>query len=311
MSDSTVIDEPATAGLEPAPLDAEDDDGHAGPPTWLLPLLSAIVALGVVVAFFVAFALSFSGIQEHRNQAQLYGTLRGLLDPSSPTAPYLGGRIPVGAPVALLTAPAAGIHDVVVVEGTTSEQMRDGPGHLRNSPLPGQVGDAILIGRSTTTGAPFGSIDHLRRGDPLTITTGQGHFRFTVEDVRRAGSHLPAIPPSGSIVTLITSSGSGFLGGVVNGHLLYVDAALRGTAAAAPEHAPHQITAAEVQGHGDPAALPWVLAWFVGLVAVAVGGYWLIARWGWRRAWLIVAPVGIAVLWGFSDELLQLVPNVF
>lgn len=280
-------------------------------PTWLLPLLSVLVAFGVVVASFATFALSLSGIQEHRNQAQLYSTLRGLLDPSSSVAPSTGGSIPFGKPVALLDAPALGQSKLVLVQGSTSEQMRDGPGHLSDSPLPGQVGDSIIIGRGTTTGAPFAKLASLRPGDRMTITTGQGSFHFVVKDKRLAGSHLPAIPPSGSLVTLVTSTGPGFLGGILDGHLLYVDAALKGVAAATPHRPPHSITAAEIQGHGDPAATPWVLLWLLALLATALGSWWLIARWGWRRAWIVSAPIAIAVLWGLSDELLQLVANVY
>ena len=34
--------------------------------------------------------------------------------------------------------PAIGLHDVVIVEGTDSGDLRDGPGHRRDTPLPGQ-----------------------------------------------------------------------------------------------------------------------------------------------------------------------------
>lgn len=315
MSDLDLDDE--VTSTDPDDLDTEDDelDGtepkERVTPPWLLPMLSAVVVVGVVVAFFASFALVFSGVQEHRNQAQLYSSLRGLLDPSSSVAPYTGGSIPFGEPVALLDAPALGQSKLVVVQGTTSEQMRDGPGHLSDSPLPGQVGDSILIGRGTTTGAPFTALANLRPGDRLTITTGQGSFRFVVRDRRLAGSHLPAIPPSGSLVTLVTSVGPGLLGGILDGHLLYVDAALKGIAVATPHRPPHSITAAEIQGHGDPAAAPWVLLWLVAVLGVAFGSWWLIAQWGWRRSWIVVAPIAIAVLWGLSDELLQLVANVY
>lgn len=292
-------------------LDHEASTTSRSVPRWLLPALKAVVALGVVVGFFVTFALVLSGIQEHRNQAQLYSMLRGLLSPESAVAPFVGGHIPIGAPVALLQSPAAGFHNLVVVEGTTSAEMRDGPGHLANSPLPGQVGDSIVIGRGTTTGAPFGSLASLARGESLTVTTGQGTFHYVVEDLRHSGSRLPRIPASGSILTLVTSAGNGPLGGITNGNLLYVDAAMRGIAVATPKRTPRAIPAAAIQGRSDSAAAPWVLLWLGVVVVVAAGLRWLLARWGWRRAWLIAAPVAIAVLWGFSDALLQLVPNVF
>lgn len=293
---------------------AGDEEGEpivrrfAGP---LLIVLSSTVTLGCVVAFFVVFAFGLSAVQEQRNQQQLYSSLRGLLSPSSTVAPWTGGKIPVGAPVALLNAAKGGLHDVVVVQGSTSSQMRDGPGHLPDSPLPGQVGDSILIGRSSTTGAPFGGLVDLRKGDKIAITTGQGSFTLRVTDLRRAGSALPKIPPSGSLVTFVTSTGPGVLGNVIDGHLLYVDAALVGEAVASPHGQPRSIGSANVQGQGDSSALPFVLAWLFALVVSMLGSVWLINRWGWRRAWLFIVPVTLAVLWGLSNEMLRLVPNVY
>jgi sortase A len=304
-------------GEERADLDDDEGDDeerrasfvrrHAGA---VLAVLSSLVALGLVVAFFVVFAFGLSSIQEQRNQKLLYGSLRGLLSPSSAVAPWTGGKIPLGAPVALVTSSAGGLHDVVIVQGTSSDQMSDGPGHLADSPLPGQVGDAVLIGRSSTTGAPFGHVVSLRKGAAIVITTGQGTFHFRVEDARLAGAKLPKIPPSGSLVTLVTSSGPGALGNVVDGHLVYVDAALIGQAVPTPHGQPKSVSASEIQGRGDLAALPFVLAWLGALVVSVLASMWLLGRWGWRRSWLFIAPVGLGVLWGLSDQLLRLVPNV-
>ena len=277
----------------------------------LFVALTSVVALGLVVLFFIVFAFGLSSVQEHRNQSQLYSELRGLLAPASTVAPWTGGDIPAGSPVALLNASAGGLHDVVVIQGTTSGLMRDGPGHLRNSPLPGQVGDSILIGRSATTGAPFADIGNLRRGDLITVTTGQGTFKFRVADRRVAGGALPKIPPSGSLLTMVTSVGSGTLGSIVNGHLLYVDAALTGKAVATPKGQPTVVARSEIQGRAEPAALPFVLLWLVALGVGLIGAVGLVNRWGWRRSWLVIAPITLAILWGLSNELLRLVPNVY
>jgi sortase A len=45
-----------------------------------------------------------------------------------------------------------------VVEGTASSDLLDGPGHLRSTVLPGQVGTSVVMGRAKTYGAPFGAI---------------------------------------------------------------------------------------------------------------------------------------------------------
>ena len=68
--------------------------------------------------------------------------------------PRRSGRpSPVGEPVALLSIPRLGISQVVV-EGTASGDTLAGPGHLRDTVLPGQVGTSVVYGRAATYGAP-------------------------------------------------------------------------------------------------------------------------------------------------------------
>jgi sortase A len=261
--------------------------------------------------FFGAFAFGLSGLQEQRSQHQLYASFRGLLDPSSEIAPSIGGRIAPGTPVALLNSPEAGLQSVVVVEGTSAGDLLEGPGHLPDSPLPGQPGESILAGRSTTAGAPFAGITHLFKGDVIAVTTGQGTFHFIVKDQRLAGDPLPAIPAGGAELTLVTSAGSGGLGRLEPNHLVYVDAILRGKAVAAPPGRPVAVPAAERVGQNDPSAWPFVVFWLLALLVGAGAVVWLWRRWGHRQTWLVGAPVLLAILWGFSTEAIRLLPNVF
>jgi sortase A len=273
--------------------------------------LSVVLILSVAAVFFVVFAFGLSGLQEHRSQHQLYAQLRGLLDPSSPVSPAIGGSIHPGTPVALLNAPGAGIHGVVVVEGTSPGDLLAGPGHRRNTPLPGQIGDSVLIGKGSTAGAPFGDIAALKRGDVVTVRTGQGLFRFRVEDHRLAGARLPSYRSDSGILTLVTSTRSGTFGWLTPDHLVYVDARLEGTAVAAPHGRPHVVSYAEIQGHNDPAAWPWVFLWLVALVAATGAIWYLWSRWGIVQTWLVGAPVILGILWALSDEAIRLLPNVY
>ena len=54
----------------------------------------------------------------------------------------------------MLDIPAIGIANMVVVEGTSPENLTLGPGHLRDTPLPGQAGISVVFGRRATFGAP-------------------------------------------------------------------------------------------------------------------------------------------------------------
>ena len=270
----------------------------------------AVAMFAALSVFFGVFAFGLSGLQEHRAQRQLYAEFRGLIDPSSPLTRPDGGVIAAGTPVALLNSSAARWHDLVAVEGTTSSNTEVGPGHLRDSPLPGQPGDAVLIGRSVTAGGPFSTLTRLRVGDTVSVVTAQGRFRFRVIDTRRGGDPLPYLPASGSMITMITATGQGWWGSLDPTRLLYVDAALVGTPLSAPQGRPAVVTAAEVQGRGDPGAWPDVVVWLEVVLGVVLGVVWLWSRWPWWRAWLISAPVLIASFWGLSVEVLRLLPNV-
>ena len=56
----------------------------------------------------------------------------------------------------------------VVVHGSDLADLARGPGTIDGSPLPGARGTAAIAGHRTTHGAPFGGIDQLRPGDPVT-----------------------------------------------------------------------------------------------------------------------------------------------
>jgi sortase A len=303
-------------GIAPAPAPATELTETPTPRRPLLPgllvaTLAAITACSMVLLFFGAFAYGLSGLQEQRSQHQLYASLRGLLDPSSEIAPSIGGAIVPGTPVALLNSPDAGMQNVVVIQGTSAGDLLEGPGHLANSPLPGQVGDSVLVGRSTTAGAPFGGITGLDKGAVIAVTTGQGTFHFIVEDQRVAGDAGPTIPAGGSLLTLVTSAGSGWLGRLAPNHLVYVDAILKGKAVPAPPGQPVAVSAASYQGHNDPGAWPFVVLWLLALLVAAAAVAWLWRRWGHRQTWLVGAPVVLGILWAFSTEAMRLLPNVF
>jgi sortase A len=295
-----------------APASAQGRDVPVARPL-PVPILATLIASGslaLVAVFFAVYAFGFSALQEQRSQHQLYAQLRGLLSPSSRVAPAIGGAIRPGTPVALINAPRGVLDDVVIVEGTSSADLLAGPGHLRDSPLPGQPGESIVMGRSVTAGAPFDSIGSLRTGDVITVVTGQGHFRFRVVDTRTAGSVLPQLGASGSLLTLETTVGSGFLGSLHPSRLEYVDAQLVGSPAAAPAGHVLAVPATEQQGHADPTAWPYVVFWLQGLLVAACGTAWLLLRWGRWHTWLVATPVLLALLWGLSTESMRLLPNV-
>lgn len=80
-----------------------------------------------------------------------------------------------------LEIPTIGLNDIVVA-GVDTHDLKSGPGHFANTPLPGQLGNAAIAGHRTTYGQPFHNLDDLNVGDPIDITTLTGTYRYRVTD---------------------------------------------------------------------------------------------------------------------------------
>jgi sortase A len=68
-----------------------------------------------------------------------------------------------------------------VVEGTDAENLRKGPGHYPDTPLPGEHGTSAIAGHRTTYGAPFRNLDGVHRGDRIVVELPYGTFVYRVE----------------------------------------------------------------------------------------------------------------------------------
>ena len=96
---------------------------------------------------------------------------------STTTAPPTRPVFASGEPVARLEIPRIGL-DQIVVAGVGVDELKKGPGHYPQTPLPGEHGNAAIAGHRTTYGAPFFDIDQLAPGDELITTTYAGRFVY-------------------------------------------------------------------------------------------------------------------------------------
>jgi sortase A len=69
---------------------------------------------------------------------------------------------------------------IVVVQGTDTASLEKGPGHYRNTPIPGQPGTVAIAGHRTTYLAPFRHIDEIQNGDEIRIEMPYAAFTYTV-----------------------------------------------------------------------------------------------------------------------------------
>jgi sortase A len=284
-----------------------------GEPAEALYLISSASTIVLLVCVWMVLQMLVLGrISEARAQHLLYGQYRTEL--ATETAPsgaldYDNKPVVEGSPVALLSIPRLGVNDVVV-DGTASGDLLRGPGHLRTTPLPGNIGTSLVMGRSTTYGGPFGDITSLRPGDDITVVGAQGTVHYVVRDVRRAGDPIPASPTGTSSGRLIlaTADGSGTLSVLRPRDVVYVDADTTKAFPSGPVYP--AVPESEKAMQHDSSALPLLvllLALLAALVlAVSIARRHLQAS----LVWLVAAPVAIALAWAVTDQVMRLLPNL-
>lgn len=299
---------PSRSRAEPASEPPSGRGGGGRPDPWLAIPGAALTVLAALLLGFAANLTVLGHIEHARAQQTGYDRLRAELAlGTAPVGPKdaRGKEVRDGAPVAVLHIPAIGLREVVF-QGTTSGVLMSGPGHLRNTPMPGQAGTSTIMGRQWGYGSPFNHLARLHAGDPITVTTGQGHARYKVTDVRRAGDPTPPqLTSGGGRLTLVTATG-----GLYTPHgVLRVDADLVGTAQPAPVTG-GAVSSAELPLSGDPSAWLPVLLWLQALLLATVAVSWAHRRWGSWQSWITGVPVLTALVIALSGAATELLPNL-
>ena len=179
-------------------------------------LSTVLIVVGVLLLADVAATLVWqepiSGVYARAQQKRLADRLaaiervpvtpveRKVLERLPAGAPRLGfaarsldRRAEEGGPVGRIKVGKIGL-DEVVVQGTGTGDLRRGPGHYPDTPLPGARGTVAVAGHRTTYGAPFRRLDQLGRGDRIEMLMPYGRFTYTVERTR-------IVPPTATWVT--------------------------------------------------------------------------------------------------------------
>jgi sortase A len=199
----------------PQPTRARKFDRPAPPHDWrwwVGGLGKTLIATGLLLFGFVAYQLWGTGIETARAQNSLESEFEELLagttpstatpvdtPPTESTTPVESpptGSIPAtttptptpvaslpsiaeGDPVARMELPTIGV-DKIVVAGVDKNDLKKGPGHYPETPLPGQLGNSAIAGHRTTFGQPFFDVDKLENGDEIVVTTVAGRFVYRV-----------------------------------------------------------------------------------------------------------------------------------
>jgi len=132
-----------------------------------------------------AVALTWYGgvhIAAAREQAALAGELersRATLQPSSPHVARTAALAP-RALVGRIEVPRLKL-SAMVREGVDTRTLRGSAGHVPGSALPGEPGNAAFAAHRDTF---FRSLEGVRKGDRIAVTTPAGEFRYVVSGTR-------------------------------------------------------------------------------------------------------------------------------
>jgi sortase A len=291
------------------------------------------ITAGVLILLFVAYQLWGTGIRTAQAQNRLEDDFAAALEAAEPptstttstTAPPESSTsttvapetvptvapVPEGEATARIQIPAIGV-DKIVVEGVSLADLKKGPGHYPETPLPGQEGNAAIAGHRTTYGAPFHRLDELQPGDEITVTTVQGEFTYEVaETLIVSPTQVDVLDDKGDNRLTLSACHPKYSARqriIVVSKLAADEQPLPRTTRSLDE-APPTTTLDDIDGEGAPAwpaialgalcAAIWLLAWMVG------------RRWRKWPAYLIGLPFFLVALFFFFEEFSRLLPSNF
>ncbi|WP_245633869.1 sortase [Amycolatopsis jejuensis] len=300
-------------GAEPPQASGAPPTGTTPPPARHTAMRLAGQALSIAAALMLCLVAQvglIGALAHNRDQDRAYASFRDQL--ANATAPAGGmdrdGKpLALGAPVAVLVIPRIGIREVVG-EGSSATVLKAGPGHRRDTVLPGQPGVSVVMGRQAGYGGPFADLGTLARGDLITVITGQGKHQFEVLSLRHADDPQPAAPVRGQgRLTLITADGPAYLPRDV----LRVDARLLTPAVPAAGALPgFALPGREQAMEGDASAMVPLVIWGLVLALAAAAVVFVHQRAGRWHAWVIGVPLLGALGVTVTDQVASLLPNL-
>ena len=288
-----------------------------------------LITLGVIVLLFVAYQLFGTNIAEAHSQSNLKKSFaaevahnRGTPVSHPADNPALGGPTtstpgtPTSGAIDELVIPKMGI-DKYVVQGVGEADLRRGPGHYPNTPLPGQVGNSAIAGHRTTYGAPFFDLDKLGPGDDVFIINTDGtrlDFKVTGTKVVSPDNVSVLDPTTFPQLTLTTCnprfSATSRL--IVFARLAANVAPLATPPTTAPPPAVHNTLVSDNLGRGNRHA--WPAVWGYGALVLVL---WVLVRLlinrtrRWARAGAYVGGIAVCLipLWFMFENVVLLLPQ--
>lgn len=286
-----------------------------------------LVGAGVLLLLFTAFELWGTAVLEARSQAALRSQIAPRLPdhgavPQAIKAPTGPPQVApttappaLGQPIGTIIIPKIGVNKVIL-EGTRTQDLRQGPGHYPGTALPGQAGNAAIAGHRTTYAKPFYNLQAMAPGDLVFIVTPQGAFAYSVISVAPvAPTDVSVLAPSATpMLTLTTCNPRYSARQRLVLHAVLVRSVLVGSGLPAPPAAAPKGPSTTSSLAGSSTGVDWLLAIVWGIITFAVGLACVLVARRTRRPWLVY-PVGgvtfLVVLFFFFIAVSPLVPASF
>ena len=268
----------------------------------------------VLIALAAGFVLNLtvlSHVQHFAAQQQLMNEFRDQL--ALGTAPVSEGTfedvlLSDGDPVAILIIPSLNVREVIV-EGTSSADLTKGPGHRRDTVLPGQAGISVIMGRAASYGGPLSRIQELAPGDRFSVITGQGRSMYSVIGVRYAGDvSPPAIGAGEGRLILETARGPAF----IPTGIARVDAQLvTEPNASGKRQTSYASLPLEERELATDSRTAWALVFALQfLVVTELATVWSLRTVGAQKTWVVAAPLLLFAVVLTADQITRLLPNL-
>jgi sortase A len=156
-----------------------------------------LFSIGILALGYVSFALLDARLYQAAQSRQFRQELNGLktsagdenrAHPSPfllPLATRVTADIPgiagrEDSPLGRIEISAIGL-TAMILEGTDARTLRRAVGHIRGTPLPGQLGNVAITGHRDTF---FRPLRHIRKDDEITLTTLNGSYRYLVDSTQ-------------------------------------------------------------------------------------------------------------------------------
>jgi LPXTG-site transpeptidase (sortase) family protein len=236
--------------------------------------ITIAAALGALL-IFQAFQGPFAGAWYRTRQRALIADFNG-------SHAHTGA----GHAIAIMQVPRLGV-DVAVAEGDSPQQLRGGPAHRVGTPLPGALGNSVIVGHAHDWGKPFSRLRDLHVGDLIAIQTyaADSSLRtgvFTVKSTHTIGADdlSPFVTSDDFRLTLVTGLGGRF------SDRRFVVTAVSGAAGRVGDVKPGTVARTSA---GSALTNSWSLLAVLGLAGAAVAFVAL------RRRYHLIACCSVAV----------------